>query len=192
MYSRTLLCISLTPSCSLCRAMLCAGARLHPLQQVQAQVTLSLQAGKHVFSMGLPAQALADLCGQADAQPLPREALQRAARWLSTALEARCGGHAVPAGGTAAARQLCALLRALAAVLSEVRMAFARTPRYHVAAWLMRKSWTLLSCWQPLSEIGPTAVLSEVGPMAYAARMNGVVCMSCCSIILRQCHTYLA
>ena len=78
--------------------------------------------------VGLLAQALADVCGQADAQPLPRELLQWAARWLFAALEARCGGHAAPAAGAAAARQFCALLRALAAVLSEVRMACAHAP----------------------------------------------------------------
>ncbi|KAK9841854.1 hypothetical protein WJX81_007459 [Elliptochloris bilobata] len=66
-------------------------------------------------------QALADICGQADAPPLPRDALQRAARWLFSALEARCEARATPAAGAAAARQFCALLRALAAVLAEAR-----------------------------------------------------------------------
>ena len=91
-----------------------------------------------VFFNGL--QALADLCGQADAQPLPREALQRAARWLSTALEARCGGHAAPAAGAAAARQFCALLRALAAVLSEVRRPSHNAPKDHADAWVLHTS----------------------------------------------------
>lgn len=87
-----------------------AGTSIHP---VLTPYTLTLDAAW---------QALANICAQPDAPPLPPEALQRAAAWLLAALDAHCGGCAAPAASASAARQFCALLRALAAVLAEVRL----------------------------------------------------------------------
>ena len=119
------------PGRSGCRATSCAQALSCSPQAIQAREQTSRSASEHAsmsILWGWPAQALADLRAQADGQALPREALQEAARWLFASLEARCGGRVAPAAGTAPARQFCALLRALAAVLSEVGTASVFAP----------------------------------------------------------------
>jgi hypothetical protein len=79
------------------------------------------------------------MCEAPDAPRLPPAALRRAAAWLLAALEARCGGAPAPAAAAAAARQFHALLRALVALLAQVRQHSGQGPA-HVRWYMLCKA----------------------------------------------------
>lgn len=95
----------------------CAQTHARPLRSAHTGLAPQLVP----YPTPAPWQAFMDMCEAPDAPRLPPAALRRAAAWLLAALEARCGGAPAPAAAAAAARQFHALLRALAALLAQVR-----------------------------------------------------------------------